>query len=275
MAREQEVALVTGASHGIGPIIARTLAGAGYRLVITGRTAGELEGLASELKVAGTAAVAIPADLTRVADRERLAAGAEAAFGRVDVLVNNAGGDPQREFDAMSWAQNEAIIALNAIAPIHLAHLLLPGMLRRGQGHVVNISSIAGRVSFPYAEAYAAAKDGIIGFTRVFRNDYRGRRVSASVVILGAIRDAGQGERTAREVGLPLPAMGTSPASQVGRAVLTAIRKDRAEIVVMPGPGRLIKALMDLFPGLGPAMNRAAGADRAMRKVIEFRRQQG
>ena len=97
--------------------------------------------------------------------------------------------------------------------------------------------------------------------------------MSASVLILGAIRDAGQGDRTAKEVGLKLPSAGTSPASAVGRAVLTAINKDKAEMVVMPGPGRVLKAVMDLFPGLGPAMNRAAGADDTMRTVIEFRKQ--
>jgi short-subunit dehydrogenase len=146
-------------------------------------------------------------------------------------------------------------------------------MLQRGRGHVVNISSIAGRVSFPYTEAYAAAKDGLIGFTRVLRNDYRGRGVSASVVVLGAIRGAGQGQRTADELGLKLPAMGTSPAAAVAKAVLAAIRRDRAEIVVMPGPGRLIKALMDLFPGMGPAMNQAVGANATMRTVIQVHKQ--
>ena len=149
---------------------------------------------------------------------------------------------------------------------------MLPGMLQRGHGHVVNISSMAGRVSFPYTEAYATAKDGLIGFTRVLRNDYRERGVSASVVVLGAIRDAGQGQRTADELGLKLPAMGTSPAGDVGKAVLSAIRHDRVEVVVMPGPGRILKALMDLFPAMGPAMNRAVGANATMRRVIEFRK---
>jgi len=268
MGRESGVALVTGASRGIGPIIARELARAGYGLVLTGRSKHDIEALAKDLN-----ATAIPADLTHARELEAMAAAAERAYGRIDVLVNNAGGDPQREFDAMTWEQNQAIIALNALAPIHLAHALLPGMLARGRGHIVNISSIAGRVSFPYTEAYAAAKDGLIGFTRVLRNDYRARGVSASVVILGAIRDAGQGDRTAKELGLKLPSAGTSPAGAVGRAVLKAILKDKAEIVVLPGPGRVLKAVMDLFPGLGPAMNRAAGANDAMRTVIEFRKQ--
>ena len=272
MAKTAGVALVTGASRGIGPFIARSLAEAGYSLVLTGRSASELEVLADDLRAKGTTAVALPADLTVTEDVETLARTAEREVSRVDVLVNNAGGDPQREFDDMTWAENDAIFQLNVIAPMRLTHLLLPGMLERRRGHIVNISSIAGRVGFPYTEAYAAAKDGLMGFTRVLRNDYRSRGVSASVVVLGAIRDAGQGQRIADQLGMKMPAMGTSPAKAVGKAVVAAIEKDRAEIVVMPGPGRLIKALMDLLPSMGPAMNQATGANATMRSVIEFRR---
>ena len=272
MAKTAGVALVTGASRGIGPFIARSLAEAGYSLVLTGRSASELEVLADDLRAKGTTAVALARDLTVAEDVEALVRTAEREVGRVDVLVNNAGGDPQREFDDMTWAENDAIFQLNVIAPMRLTHLLLPGMLERRRGHIVNISSIAGRVGFPYTEAYAAAKDGLMGFTRVLRNDYRSRGVSASVVVLGAIRDAGQGQRTADQLGMQMPAMGTSPAKDVGKAVVAAIEKDRAEIVVMPGPGRLIKALMDLLPSMGPAMNQATGANATMRSVIEFRR---
>ena len=96
--------------------------------------------------------------------------------------------------------------------------------------------------------------------------------MSASAVVLGSIREAGQGQRTADELGLKLPPMSTSPAGAVARAVLAAIQRDRAQIVVMPGPGRLIRALMDLFPGIGPPMNQAVGASATMRSVIELRK---
>jgi len=272
MGNQGRVAVVTGASRGIGPFIARSLADSGYSVVVSGRSGALLESVAGELRARGAVAMAAPADLAEDTGRRKLVTTVEREMGKVDVLVNNAGGDPQREFGAMSWGENEAILALNLGAPIHLAHLVLPGMLERGRGHIVNVSSIAGRVGFPYTEAYAAAKDGLIGFTRVLRADYRARGVSASAIVLGAIRDAGQGQRTADELGLDMPAMGTSPASAVGRAVIAAIEKDRAEIVVMPGPGRLLKAVMDLFPSLGPAMNQAAGANATMSRVIEHRR---
>jgi short-subunit dehydrogenase len=129
---------------------------------------------------------------------------------------------------------------------------------------------MAGRVSFPYTEVYAAAKDGLIGFTRVLRADYHARGVSASVLILGAIRDAGQGQRMLDESGMKASGFMAS-AQSVARAVVKAVNKDRAELVIMPGPGRLIRAIMDYFPALGPALNRAAGATTTMQKIIEQR----
>ncbi|TMC75909.1 MAG: SDR family NAD(P)-dependent oxidoreductase [Chloroflexi bacterium] len=272
MAAIRQTALITGTSRGIGPHIARAMAKAGYNLVLASRSGRELDALAEELTTSGAAAVAVPTDVTDPGALEHLVSVAEAAFGHVDVLVNNAGGDPQREFDQMSWSDNERIFRLNVLAPMELTHRLLPGMLDRRSGHVVSISSIAGRIGFPYTEAYAAAKDGLIGFTRVLRNDYRSRGVSASVIVLGAIRDAGQGQRTSDELGLDMPRYSTAPAEAVGAAVVRAIAKDRAEIVVMPGPGRVMKALMDLFPGLGRSMNRMAGADTTMSRVIELRK---
>jgi len=272
MAITTRTALITGTSRGIGPHIARAMAKAGYNLVLTSRSGREVEALAAKLKISGAAAVAVPADITDSHALDRLVRVAETEFAHVDVLVNNAGGDPQREFDQMSWSENEDIFRLNVLAPMELTHRLLPGMLQRGDGHIVNISSLAGRIGFPYTEAYAAAKDGLIGFTRVLRNDYRGRGVSASVIVLGAIRDAGQGQRTSDELGLEMPRFSTAPAEAVGAAVVTAIAKDRAEIVVMPGPGRLMKSLMDLFPGFGTSINKMAGADATMRRVIEFRK---
>src|SRR5438105_14728651 len=161
------VALVTGASRGMGPYLARALADAGYRLVLASRSGPELQAQAQMLNAIGAEAVAIPADLTDPESVEHLAAAAEKAFGRVDVLVNNAGGDPQQEFDAMTWAENETIVKLNLLAPIQLTRRLIPGMLTRGRGHIVSLSSSAGRSSLPYTGTHAAAKHGLSCVTRV------------------------------------------------------------------------------------------------------------
>ena len=174
----------------------------------------------------------------------------------------------------MTLNENLDILQLNLVAPLTLSHSVLGGMLQRRRGHIVNISALAGRVAFPYTEAYAAAKDGLIGFTRVLRNDYRDRGVSASVLILGPIRGAGQGQRTADQLGLKMPPFATAAADAVARAVVDAIKHDRAEVVVMIGPGRLMKAAMDYFPGLGPAINRISGSTATMQTVIAFRKEQ-
>jgi short-subunit dehydrogenase len=263
-------ALVTGASRGIGPLIARAIAGQGTRVILTGRSRSDLEAVSSELAAAGADVLFIVADLTEPGAAERVAEDIERRHGGVDLLVNNAGGDPLREFHAMTLQDNLRTLQLNLIAPVALTHAALPGMLRRGRGHIVNISAMAGRVSFPHTEVYAAAKDGLIAFTRVLRADYRPRGVSASVLILGAIRDAGQGQRMLDDAGIKASGF-MAHAESVGRAVLTAVQKDQAELVIMPGPGRLIRALMDYFPGLGPAVNRAAGTSTTMQKIIERR----
>jgi short-subunit dehydrogenase len=263
-------ALVTGASRGIGPLIAGAVAGEGGHVVLTGRSATGLRTVTSELAAAGADVSFLPADLTRPGAAANLVETVERQRGGIDLLVNNAGGDPLREFHAMTIDENLRTLQLNLVAPVALSHAVLGGMLARGWGHIVNISAMAGRVSFPYTEVYAAAKDGVIGFTRVLRGDYRPRGVSASVLILGAIRDAGQGQRMLDESGMKASRF-MVPAEAVARAVVKAVQEDRAEMVIMPGPGRLLRAVMDYFPGLGPATNRAAGTTATMQKIIEQR----
>jgi short-subunit dehydrogenase len=173
----------------------------------------------------------------------------------------------------MSIEENLTILDLDLTAPIALTHLVLPSMLSRGSGHIINISAMAGRVSFPFTEAYAAANGGLIGFTRVLRSDYRARGVTASVLILGAIAGAGQGQRTLDDMKQKTSAF-MAPVEMVTKALLRALDGDKAELVVMPGPGRLMRALMDFFPGMGPWMNQQVGVNKTLREVQDFRRSQ-
>jgi len=268
-----KTALVTGASRGIGPHLASAVARRGMNLVLTGRSGPELEAVAADQRKHGVRVVTVVADLLDDDARTLLIGATEREFGGVDVLVNNAGGDPLRQFDEMSIEENESILKLNLFAPIALSHLVLPGMLKRGRGHIVNISAMAGRVGFPYTEAYAAAKDGLIGFSRVLRTDYRARGVSASVLILGAIAGAGQGQRTMDQMRMPKSSF-MAPVGLVAKALLQAIDKDKAEIVVQPGPGRMLRAVMDFYPGLGPWMNNQMGVNRTLREIQDFRKSQ-
>jgi short-subunit dehydrogenase len=267
-------AIVTGASRGIGPYIAKSLASEGVNLVLAARSTRELEGVAGQLRTDGIGVITVPTDLTDPRAPRSLAATAEREFGEVDILVNNAGFDWQIPFHRLLLEDLEQSVRVNLMSPIELTHLLLPGMLDRGRGHIVNVSSIAGYVGFPYTEAYAAAKSGLIGFTRTLRADYRGSGVSASTLILGAIGGAGVGARTEAETGVKSPSLPLPHARTVGKATVRAIRRDKAEIVVFPGPGRLMKALWDFFPGMGPAMTRISRVNGVMERIAVAREQQ-
>jgi short-subunit dehydrogenase len=277
MIKNYQTALVTGASRGIGPFIVRALAKEGMNLVLAARSGQELEQVATaaDIRATGVHVLTVPTDVTDRDARSALVSAAERTFGSVDVLVNNAGGDLQREFHLYTTDEVEALIQLNLTGPIELTRLLLPGMLQRKLGHIVNISSMGGRIGFPYTEVYSAAKDGLIGFTRVLRADYRKNGVSSSVLILGPIGGSGSGARTMEEMNLHMSAMdkvSLSPPQAVAQAVLKSIRRDKAEIVIMPGPGRLLRALMDLFPGMGSMMGQMGAP--VMKQVVDFRERQ-
>jgi short-subunit dehydrogenase len=264
-------AIVTGGSRGIGPYIAEALIRQGAKVALVARSEPELKANARRLSESRAEVVAIAADVTSPVERRELIDAVERQLGPVDVLVNNAGGDLQREFHNLTEDEIQSVLELNLTSAIMLTRLVQPGMLERGRGHIVNVSSMAGRVSFPYTEAYAAAKDGLIAFTRVLRADYRARGVSGSTLILGPVGEAGVGARTADELGLKLPPVGLVSPAKIGKLTVKAIRKDKAELAVLPGPGKALRALMDRFPGVGPAMNRASGTTKTMATVAEYR----
>ena len=263
--------IVTGASRGLGVHIARGLAARGDDLLLVARSETDLVRVAKELKTHETKVATAAVDLAGPRAAELIVAAAHAELGGVDVLINNAAVELQRRFVKLETAEIERVIRVDLITPIELSRLVLPRMLERGYGRIVNVSSLAGRTGFPFTEAYAASKDGLIAFSRVLRNDYRDTGVSASAVILGAVKETGLGQRTLDETGVKANTAFMVKPEKVVKAVLHAIDKDKAEIVVVPGPGRLMKALMDLFPGFGAAMNRVSGSEKLMGTVSDYR----
>jgi short-subunit dehydrogenase len=264
-------AIVTGASHGIGQHIARALAARPMHLLLVARSEAELGRLASELNTGAVKVAAAVVDLGGPDAARQIADAAAAELGTVDVLVNNAATEPQTRFHVLTPAEIEHVLQVDLISPLLLARLLLPGMLERGYGRIVNISSLAGHTSFPHTEAYAAAKDGLTAFSRVLNSDYRGTGVAASSLILGPVKNTGVSARTLAETGLTASTAFSVTPEKVAAATLRAIDKPRPEIVVSIGPGRLLKALMDYFPALGPAINHLSGADKLMASVADYR----
>jgi short-subunit dehydrogenase len=264
-------AIVTGASYGIGEHIARAFAVRHMNLLLVARSEAKLARLARELEAEGNKVAVAAVDLGDPHAAHRVASAAAAELGTVDVLVNNAATEPQTRLHVLTPAEIEHVLQVDLISPLLLARLLLPGMLERGYGRIINISSLAGHTSFPHTEAYAAAKDGLTAFSRVLNSDCRGTGVTATSLILGPVKDTGLSARTLTETGLTASTAFSVKPGKVAAATLRAIGKPKAEIVVSIGPGRLLKALMDYFPGLGPAINRLTGADKLMAAVADHR----
>jgi short-subunit dehydrogenase len=267
-------AVITGASYGIGAYIARVLAAQRINLLLVARSEDQLRRLATELRAAGTTVAAAAIDLAGRDAAHQVAEAAAAELGTVDVLVNNAATEPQTRFHVLTPAEIEHVLQVDLISPLLLARLVLPGMLERGYGRIINISSLAGHTSFPHTQAYAAAKDGLTAFSRVLNSDYRGTGVSATSLILGPVKDTGVSARTLAETGLTASTAFSVRPEKVAAATLRAISRPKAEIVISAGPGRILKALMDYFPGLGPALNRLSGATKLMTAVADYREAQ-
>jgi len=246
-----KTALVTGASAGIGRHIAAALAREKMNLVLAARSPDVLQKAASELSAAGVEAIAVPTDVADSRALLRLVEQGVDRFGTIDVLINNAGIDAFREYHELDASEIIATIDVNLTASLLLTRMVLPHMLRAKRGHVVNVSSTAGKQGPAYGAAYAASKAGLIAFTQSLRGEYRGTGISASVLCPGFTHDGGIYDRIRRETGRDTPAlMGSTSAEAVARAAVRAIRRDLPEVIVNRPPMRPLFALAELFPAL-------------------------
>jgi uncharacterized protein len=214
--------LVTGATGGIGAAAARGLAARGAMVILSGRRTEQLEALAGEL-----GGRAIAADLAEPGGPERLLADA----GDVDVLVAGAGLPASGELDSFSLAEIDRALAVNLRAPIMLARLLAPAMTARGEGHLVFVSSLSGRVAAPHSSLYSATKFGLRGFALGLRQDLAEHGVGVSCVLPGFVRDAGMFADSGAK--LP-PGVGTIAPDEVAAGIVRAIERNRAEVDVAP-----------------------------------------
>lgn len=249
--------------------MARALARAGVNLALTAFPGAELENVKKESEQLGVKAVVLPLDLREPADRERMIADVRKEFGPIDILVNNAGVEFTSAYDDLTVANIREVIAVNLEAPMVLSRLVLPEMLSRKQGHIVNISSLAGKSGPAFQEPYAATKAGLIAFTSSLRATYRGTGVSASVVVPGFVEAGIYADLKARS-GMAAPALlGTSPPEKVAQAVLKVIEHDLPEIIVNSLPVRPLLAFIALFPRAGEWAADKTGASDFFRKVVE------
>jgi short-subunit dehydrogenase len=247
--------LLTGATGGLGHAIARSLAERGAKLVLTGRRADVLEPLAHEI-----GARSLAADLGEPADIRRLL---EEAAG-ADVLVANAALPASGMLDSFSEEEIDRALAVNLRAPIVMAQAMARTMLGRGEGHLVFVSSLAGKVASPGSSLYNATKFGLRGFAQALRAELHGTGVGVSVIYPGFIRGAGMFHESGAK--LP-PGVGTRTPEDVAGAVVRSIEANKGEIDVAPVPLRAGTVFGAVAPELAASVSRRLGADRLSREI--------
>ena len=268
-------AIVTGASRGIGVHIARALAENGANLALTARSAAELETVRAEMSAIGVKAAAIPCDIVDPDARAELVERAELEVGPIDIVINNAGIETVGRFHTMAPNDLTRVLDVNLIAPVMLTRALLPGMIDRGRGHVVNISSGAGKVGVAYAASYSASKHALVGLTHSLRAEYDRSPVGFSVVCPVFVSSTGMYERWKRE-GVKAPwFVGRSTPERVAKVVVSCIKRNRADVLVNVPPVRPLVALLSLAPALEPAMMRFFGYTRTFERAAEIERRRG
>jgi uncharacterized protein len=255
-------ALLTGATGGIGQAIAVAFDAAGARVLLSGRRAELLEELQERL---GEGAASLPADLAEPGAAAELAERA----GAVDVLVANAGLPGSGRLDGFTPGEIDRALDVNLRAPMQLTRALLPGMLERGRGHIVLVSSLSGKVASSGSAVYSATKFGLRGFAAGLREDLHLSAVAVTVVYPGFVSEAGM----FAESGARLPRwVGTVTPQQVAEAVVKGVEREKAEIDVAPLSLRAGTLAGSLAPVTLARVQRRLGSDRLARQIAEGQR---
>ena len=230
--------LITGAGSGIGEATARRLSAAGHRLVLGGRRTDRLAALARDIEAAGGSALPHELDVTDPAGVRSFVAAAHDRYGRVDVLVNNAGVMPLSRLDALRTDEWDRMIDVNLRGVLHGIAAVLPLMQAQRHGHIVNISSVSGLRVDPTAAVYSATKHAVRALSEGLRQESRELRVTVispgltRSELTGSIGDSAVRDAVEGQMGIAIPA------AAIGEAVLYAISQpdevDVSELVVRP-----------------------------------------
>jgi short-subunit dehydrogenase len=261
-----EVALVTGASRGLGLALARELARHSCPLVICARDSAELERAAQDLRNRGVDVVTVAGDITAAGMPQQLVDTAVERFGRLDILVNNAGIIQVGPVSSLTASDYETAVRAMALAPMQLALAALPVMRAQAHGRIVTITSIGGKVSVPHLMPYAMAKFAAVGFSEGLRAELGSHPVSVTTIVPGLMRTGSHlnalfaGRKNAEFTWFGLAASLPFLSMDAGRAaqqIVAAAAARRAELILTPA-GQLVARTGAIAPGVTAAILHAA-----------------
>ena len=259
--------ILTGASRGLGVQIARALAERGVHLALAARDEEGLKRTAEGLERLGARTLVVPTDVTKDGDLAALVDRTAAELGPPDLLVNNAGIETIAPFVTFDMDRIERIVATNLTAAMKLTRLVIPGMIERRRGHVLNISSASGKSGVPYYSVYGATKHALVGFSWSLRTEVARHGVGVSVLCPSFVSDTGMyADRS--DNARPPRSIATVTPQQVAAAAVRAIEKDKAEVVVARGLAKIADVFYALSPDIAMKSAKAMGVDRFLATTI-------
>jgi short-subunit dehydrogenase len=221
--------LLTGASRGLGVHIAHALAKEQATIIGISRSKPGLNKTRDEVKALGGQFIGFTFDIKNVENLSLLVQHIHNTVTPVDILINNTGVEIYQSFANYSLEDLQSVLTTNLLAAMELTRLLLPSMLERGSGHIVNISSLAGKKGVPYNSIYSASKAGLIMWTDSLRQELVGTGINFSAICPGYISETGM----TVDSGLPAPTLaGISTPQDVANSVIRAIKKNKAEVII-------------------------------------------
>lgn len=262
-----KVCIVTGASRGLGMRIAEHLARKGTDLALAARSAEDLDETAERIRKLGARVLTVPTDVNKKTDLKSLVRKTKAEFDRIDVLVNNAGIESVSHFAKQDLSSIESILKTNVISLELLTRLVLPQMIERRSGHIVNIASMAGKTMVPFNTVYSSSKHAVIGFSLSLREELRPHRVGVSVVNPTFVSDSGM-YANGPDQNAPKMAAIVTP-DDVAEAVVRAIEKNKPEILVTKGGGHVLDVVHAVSPSLTARIQDAVGVTAHLRKIAD------
>lgn len=244
------VVLITGASSGIGKKTVAVLAASGATLALIARRHLVLQSMVEQMRASGSLAEAFPGDVSEPGFMESAVSHCVRRFGRLDVLINNAGAGLFAGIEDTTEADLDRMLAVNLKGTFQGIRAALPVMRRQGSGHIINVASTAGRRGSPYVGAYCASKFAVVGMTESLRTELLGSGIRVSLVCPGATRteffDVAQ-RRTREHSGMVGPV--ESP-EQVAARIVRTIRRPRPEVIAQPIRRKVFLMINLVAPGL-------------------------